>query len=159
MAKLFVISLFLTAATSFLLGSIVLLKNSRSKINILWFLSSIGIFIWSGALGLELFSSNYSSAFFWNKILNLGAIFVPIFFYHFIASFLEEKKEKKFIVFGYIVAFLLILSLFFYTRLFIKGVSPRAGFNYWVDPGIIYYLLFIYPVFYCLYFTHYIFTF
>ena len=140
MVKLFIISLFLTAATSFLLGFIIFFKNRKSKINILWFLTSVCIFIWSGALGLELSSSNYLSAFFWNKILTIGAIFTPILFYNFISSFLEEKRERKFIFSGYLAAFFLIFFLFFYTSLFIEGVSPRAGFNYWVDPGIIYYL-------------------
>jgi signal transduction histidine kinase len=143
---LFVISSFLTAGTSFLLGLFVLL--SKLEIRKLWFLTTLCISIWSFSLGMEVSSTSYEIAFLWNRFLNLGAIFMPIFFYNFITLFLKVNKKEKILVFtGYFCA--LIFSIFnFFTRLFVKGVPPKAGFSYWIEVGPIYYLFFAYFIFY-----------
>lgn len=147
--SLFVISSYLTAAASVFFGLFVLFKNWKSRIGIIWFLTTIAIAIWALSLGMEVSSPNYETAFLWNKILNIGAIFIPIFFYHFIVSFLDlEKKEKNFILIGYFFAitFLTLFNLF--TPLFVKGVPPGGGFNYWIEIGPVYYSFFVFFVFY-----------
>ena len=149
--NLFVISSFFTAAASIFFGSFVFLKNWKGMMNKMWFLTTATIAIWSFSLGMEVSAPNYETAFLWNKILNIGAIFIPIFFYHFIVSFLElNEKEKKFIILGYIFAitFLVLFNLF--TPLFVKGVPPNAGFNYWIEIGPIYYSFFAFFVIYML---------
>lgn len=149
--SIFVISQFLTAFTSFLLGFLVFLKNKHSKENILWFMVGTSVSLWSFSLGMEVSSENYSTALFWNKILNLGAILIPIFFYHFIAVFLnKERDQKRSIFLGYVLSILLIIVLFVFTNLFIKGVPPKAGFKYWVEIGPNYYYFFLFFIIYIL---------
>jgi len=148
---LFVVSSFFSAAASILLGIFVLLKNWRSKINILWFLTTLSISIWAFSLGMEISSPNYNIAFLWNKILNIGAIFIPIFFYHFVSVFLEiEKKEKILIISGYFFSVIVLFFFNIFTPFFVKGVPPKAGFEYWIEVGPLYYLFFLFFVAYIL---------
>ncbi len=147
--SLFVISSYLTAAASVFFGLFVLFKNWRSRVNITWFLTTIAIAIWALSLGMEVSSPDYETAFLWNKILNIGAIFIPIFFYHFIVSFLElEKKEKIFIVAGYLFAITFLTFFNLFTPLFVKGVPPGGGFKYWIEVGPVYYSFFAFFVLY-----------
>lgn len=148
MTDIFVVSCFITAAVSIVLGFFVLL--SRLKTSHLWFLTTLSIALWSFSLGMEVSSNNYNTALFWNKILDTGAIFIPIFFYHFVVSFLDinkTSKEKKFLWLGYSLSIFFLASTFF-TNLFVKGVPPAAGFKYWIEVGPIYYLFFIFFVVY-----------
>jgi len=64
----------------------------------------------------------------------LGAIFIPTSFFHFVLSLLGMvKKHKKILVFAYILSSIfVILNL---TNLFVKGVLPRLGFEFWPIPG------------------------
>ncbi len=147
--SLFVISSFLTAGASIFMGLFVLFKNYKEKINILWFLTTLAIGIWAFSLGMEVSSPNYNLAFFWNKILNIGAIFIPIFFYHFVVSVLNKnEKEKLFIVVGYLFAFTFLVVFNLFTDLFVKGVPPITNFNYWIEPGSIYYSFFAFFILY-----------
>jgi signal transduction histidine kinase len=149
--SIFIISSFLTVFTSLLLGFTIFFKNPKSKESQLWLLTSISVAVWSIGLGMELSSTSYSMALFWNKILNLGAIFVPIFFYHFIVNFLEKNKKERYLIWtGYFSAFVLTYVLFFSTNLFIKGVPPKSGFQYWIDPGFVYYFFLFLFVLYVL---------
>lgn len=149
---LFAVSSFFTAAAGIILGLFVLSKNWRQKTNVLWFLTTAAISMWAFSLGMQVVSSNYETAFLWNKILNIGAIFIPIFFYHFVVAVLGvEKKEKWFIVSGYFFATAVLLFLFnLFTPLFVKGVPPRVGFSFWIEIGPLYYLFFAFFVTYML---------
>ena len=145
MVQVFVLSSFITAITSFVLGCFVLLSRTNIKASKLWFFTTLSISIWSFSLGMEVSSPNYSVAFIWNKILNIGAIFVPIFFYHFTVVFLEKNKairEKMFLIAGYSLA-LIFSGLDLFTKLFVKGVPPKAGFAYWIEIGPLYYVFFL----------------
>ena len=146
---LFTISSFFTAAASIILGLFVLSKNWKQKTNFLWFLTTLAVSIWSFSLGMEVISSDYGTAFLWNKILNIGAIFIPVFFYHFVSTIIGvAKKEKWLIISAYFFA-VVLLSLFnFFTSFFVKGVPPKAGFNYWIEVGPLYYLFFAFFVLY-----------
>ncbi len=147
---LFAITSFLTAAASFLLGIFVVSKNWKNWKNRMWFFTTIAISIWSFSLAMEVSSPNYNTALFWNKILNIGAIFIPIFFYHFIVLFLEKKeKEKTYIIIGYLFAFLL-LSFNLFSSLFVKGVPPSSGLRFWIEVGPLYYFFFGFFVIYFL---------
>ncbi|MCX6724458.1 MAG: ATP-binding protein [Candidatus Staskawiczbacteria bacterium] len=144
MLPVFTISCFITAISSLIFGCFVVLENFKAKTNKLWFLTTFSIALWSFSLGMEISSPNYSSALIWNKILNVGAIFIPIFYYHFTILFLEDEKnirEKIILIIGYFFALFFVLSNFF-TKFFVKGVPPGAGFNYWIEVGPLYYLFF-----------------
>jgi signal transduction histidine kinase len=150
MLPTFTLSCFITAISSLVFGYIVLQGDAKNKANRLWFLMTISTALWSFSLGMEVSSPNYSTAFFWNKLLNLGAIFISIFFYHFTILFLEKNKnlrERIFLIIGYCLSAIFLFFNFF-TKLFVTGVPPKAGFNYWIEVGPVYYLFFVIFVFY-----------
>ncbi len=142
---IFSISTLFTALSSFILGIFVILKNWKSRQNILWGLTSFSVAIWSLGLYGVINSSIETEALFWNKILYLGAIFIPIFFYHFVLIFLNLNREERFsLTCFYLVAF--IFQYFNFTsKKFIKGSQPFGQFNFWVTPGgWIYYSFFVF---------------
>lgn len=98
-------------------------------------------------------SSTRELAFFWVRILNFGAICLPVFFLQFIFSLLEIYHErKKELLVAYMLTSIFLCSNF--TKLFISDVVPKFGFNYWLVPGIAYQffvLMFIVYVFYAHY--------
>lgn len=145
MLQLFTISSLITAIAGFIIGCFVLFSDLKSVIGRIWFLTVLSISLWSFSLGMEVSSPNYETALFWNKILNIGAIFAPVLFYNFVIIFLEKFKnikEKIIIFLGYFIC-LVFLVLNFFTKLFVKGVPPKAGFNYWIEGGPFYYIFFL----------------
>ncbi|OGF19455.1 hypothetical protein A3I35_03410 [Candidatus Falkowbacteria bacterium RIFCSPLOWO2_02_FULL_45_15] len=82
----------------------------------------------------------------------VGAIFIPIFYYHFILSFtgLLDGKKKS-LIFGYILA-LFFLSLSF-SPLFIKKVELALMFEFWPKPGILFHPFLLFWLAYAVYCT------
>jgi hypothetical protein len=123
--------------SSFLLGIFTYLKaRKRYPTNpfVLYFLSvafwSFGYFFWQ-------ISKDSVSALFWSRVLMAGAIFIPIFYFHFIVSFLNLfKKYKKVIYVGYFLSFLFLILDF--TPYFVNRVEPALFFPFWPKPGIFY---------------------
>ena len=123
--------------SSFFLGIFTYLKGRKQYPTnpfVLYFLSvsfwSFGYFFWQ-------VSTNYNSALFWSRVLMAGAIFIPIFYFHFIISFLNlVEKYKKILYGGYVLSFLFLLLDF--TPYFVKTVEPTLFFPFWPKPGIFY---------------------
>jgi len=140
----FVTSTLVTAITSLLFGLFVWRRRKNSLVNVLWACVCFGVFIWEIGLFLELIAQNELEALIFNKLLYVGAILIPIFYYHFVTALLEiSKKKRALIIIGYLLAgFYLVVNIF--SRLFVEGVPPAFDFNYWVKPGPLYYPYFIY---------------
>jgi len=137
--SLFSITTLLTSISSLFLGVFVIYRDIKSKQNFLWGMVSLSATIWSFGLYQIINSNSEAEAIFWNKILYLGAIFIPIFYYHFICSFLNsEKKDRIKIVLFYFVS-LVFLYFNFTSSEFIKGAPSFGVFNYWLSVGYIYY--------------------
>lgn len=142
--QLLIASIFLLAVFSFLLGIFSLLKNPKSFTVRLWFLMSMAVGVWSGSFLLMLLSQTEQEGIFYSKLLYVGTSFIPIFFYHFVLSFLRkvDNKNKIFLIVGYILAIIFaILSL---NKEIIIGASPKMGFLFWLDPGRLHPLLLVY---------------
>ncbi|MDD4289994.1 MAG: histidine kinase N-terminal 7TM domain-containing protein, partial [Patescibacteria group bacterium] len=150
MIQFFAYSSLITAIASFCIGVFVIIKNSKSKLNILWFATSFSVGIWSFGLYREVLSSSENEALFWNRILYVGAIFIPIFLYHFIINLLEIENKRIWLLFvGYIASFVFFILNF--TKLFVSGVPSSFGFKYWVKPGPFYYPYFLMFIFYLIF--------
>ena len=78
----YIISHFAVGITAIILGALVLFKDRKNKTNILFFLMSVSVAVWSFSYSVWLLSDNYDSALFWARALNFGAIFIPIFHFH-----------------------------------------------------------------------------
>jgi len=119
------------------LGLFVYFKNRKALANKLFGLFCLAVSVWSYSYFLWQISTIAESALFWSRGLMAGAIFISIFYFHFIISFLKRVKEhKKTLVFGYF-----IFTIFFFlnfTPFFVKNVTPKLNFSFWPNPGILY---------------------
>ena len=128
-------------------GLLVFLKNWKEKNNQLYFLMTISLTIWSfGYWRWLLISNDYSQALFWIRILSVGSLFIPIFYFHWIVNLLNVKKLNRFLL---ILSYVAVASILFYvnTPLFINSLQNTPPFPYWPTAGIIYDIYFSYLYF------------
>jgi len=148
MTNSFVYPLLFTCVLSFLLAIFLLVRNSKSSLIRTWSGVSLGMTIWSFSLFQVIVSESNYGTILWNKILYVGAIFIPVFYNHFVLILLNiNDKHKKIIITHYIVGFLfLLVDIFYYSPLFFKYTSNEYGLNYWfnvsVGPGYYIFLVF-----------------
>jgi len=139
MLKIYAFFAYLTAVVSLSLSILVYFKNRKNPINISFSLWTLSGFIWSFGLGTHAIATSKQMAVFWDKVLHGGATLIPVFFLHFVLAFLNKiKSHKKILVMAYVID-LLVLS-FLNTPFFIKDELPKSYFNYFPEPGIIYYV-------------------
>ncbi len=118
-------------------GVLVFFKGPKKRVNQVFGLMTLSIAIWSFSYWNWLMVINKKDAFFWIKILNIGSIFIPVFYLHWILLLLKiEKKKKKILFFSYLFA--IIFLVFNFTPLFIKDIKPTLSFRWWPVAGIIY---------------------
>ncbi|MBI2095590.1 MAG: GAF domain-containing protein [Candidatus Omnitrophica bacterium] len=123
----------------FLFGIFCFCKNRTSLVNRLWSLSSVAIAIWSFGLGMMTNASKMPEALFWLRIHYVGAVLIPPFFYHYIASFINQNVERqRFIRFWYV-----LFGLFLFVDLFsmdnlVKISTSKPFFNFYTDFGGLY---------------------
>jgi signal transduction histidine kinase len=141
----FIYSALLNAFIAGLLGIVVILKNRKDIINKLFFGLSFSVVLWSLSYWQWMSADNFSSALFWSRILSIGSLFIPIFYFHWIIAFAGLNKRKQRLIKS-IYAVVFIFLLFSFSNYFIKGVEPKHIFSFWPVPGILYnlYLIFIY---------------
>ncbi len=133
----FQISTIITALVSLFFGISVYSKERTSKINLFWFLVSLATGVWSLGLFGVVFFTNKSYAWISQYVLDVGGIWVPIFFFNFILYVLSKKLMKiRLLSF----AMGLALSALSFTSLFKLDISPKFDLNYWIEPGKLYFL-------------------
>jgi signal transduction histidine kinase len=116
----------ITSIFVFLLGCFAFLQNRRAKPNFLFLLETIAIFLWLFSDYMMYSTQLQNKAFIWAKVSYIGAIFIPVFFFHFSLSFLSINKFKFSLFASYILGALFLLSLLLTSHL-IAG----AGKHYW----------------------------
>ncbi|MDD5639343.1 MAG: ATP-binding protein [Candidatus Pacebacteria bacterium] len=142
----YAISALINAITSLTLGGFVCFKSKKNITNTNFVLLSLSIFFWSTFYFLWQISNDYSSALFYTKMLSIGSTFIPIFYLHWVLSFLglKDKKSILILLFGYSIT---VFFLFFsFSSSFIKDVEPILFFKFWPKAGPLYtvYLIFSY---------------
>src|SRR3989338_6777990 len=126
--------------TSIISAVIVYLKAPRKIISIPWSLFSLSVSIWGFGL-LKAFTTEVKEiALFWSYFLNLVAILLPLFFFHFVLSFSNKLQKKK----TELISYYFGIALYFIMALiapsdFISDVSSRLSFQYYPVPGFLYY--------------------
>lgn len=119
----------LTFIFSLSFGLICLLRKNKSKVIVLWSITSITVAIWSFGYLLSVNSLDNENAFKFLRIVYFGATLIPIFYFHFISSFLFlDKKFKNLIILGYILA-LSFLILVEFSRFIISGARYMNNFG------------------------------
>lgn len=125
---------------SFLVFSFILI-NKKTKLHFTWGLFSLSVSLWSAGLYLGFSTNDYLTSLFWGRALNICAIFIPLFFIHFIYIYIQIDTKKKFEIFSYygLCIALFTLSLIF-PHQFVSDVSDRSPyFLFYPDPGLLYY--------------------
>lgn len=141
----FAYSALLNAFIAGLLGFLIILKNRKELINRLFFSMSISVVFWSLSYWQWMFSSEAVSALFWSRLLTVGSLFIPIFYFHWVLTFVGLNKQKgRLVKFLYLIVF--VFLIFSFSSLFVEKVEPKNIFSFWPVPGILYniYLIFIY---------------
>ncbi|MFA5232467.1 MAG: ATP-binding protein [Candidatus Paceibacterota bacterium] len=144
--NIFAISALINAITSLTLGLFVFFKIKRKAVNNAFILLSFAVFVWSVFYCLWQNATDYDSALLYTRLLSLGSTLIPIFYLHWVSSFLEIKdKANKIILFlGYVITFIFLLLSF--SPFYIKGVEEILVFDFWPKAGPLYtiYILFSY---------------
>lgn len=135
--SLFASSSLITSVLSFSLALFVIYKNKKSSLNRSWFLVSFFMGIWSFALWGVVSATAYRQALLFQYLLDVSAIFIPIFYFKFTITLLKLKERKKYqLLFFYLAGFALAIISFF--PIFKLGMKQLYDFNYWINPGLIY---------------------
>ena len=156
--NIFAVSGLVNASFALITGLFVFLKNSRSKLNRNFFYMCLCVGGWSLFWFLAYSEYVESYALLYAIADNLFAIFLALFYMHFILALIGKDEEKrKLIVISYVSNILLFLLVLINPRLFLGGVSKPKYIDipfYETDPGIYYYifsLFFALEVFYAIY--------
>jgi len=137
--KLFAIACLINLVSSVSLGFFVYLSNRRARLNVVWCIFELTIALWSLGLYLVCISQNISLALVGDRILYMGAIFIPVVFLHFVYILVDGKKfVQQMIKYGYLLGS--IFFIFNFTCLFRSGFKAQTGFAYWMVPGPVYYV-------------------
>lgn len=132
------------------LGLFVYFKNKNNNVNRLYGLFCLAVAVWSYGYYFWQISDNYDNAIFWLHFLMVGAIFVPITYFHFISYFLELSKGKKvWIYLGYILSVIFLVLNF--TQFFIKDLVKKLEFNFWPEPGEVFHFFLLFFASYIIY--------
>ena len=126
----------LTGLILTIIGLLVFLKNKTSKLNIIFSLFSLSMVIWLFGYTNMYLSKEPSTALKWARIGFLGIIFIPVFAYHFIITFLNLKRKIILPIIYVLTIPSLLLSQTNYIYSGIKehfwGYYPVAGRIYFV---------------------------
>jgi hypothetical protein len=132
--KVFSISSIINFITAISLG-LVILFNSRKKVNVVYAFFSLSIAVWSLGYYFWMMSDSVEEAVIWSGVLSLGSTFIPITYYHWLTLILEKKREWL-ICAGYAVS--LAFSFFAFSDFYLSGFNSFAGFDFWPQAGVLY---------------------
>lgn len=122
--------------------ALFVIYKKREKLNFAFFWFSISAALWSFGYLFWQISSNEIDAIFWCKILTIGSILIPIFYFRLTLLFLELEKNdlNKIILFSsYLVGLFLILISF--SSLLVSGAVKKLNFRFWPNAGSLYWIL------------------
>lgn len=147
------------AVLSFFFGTFTWLQDKKSPINILFFFVAISVSIWLGATVPMLNSCEIDeAAYFWDKVVYCGVVFIPILLLHFSLIMAKERSRLHLSLLpgGYFLAVVFLLSIWFFPEFFINGSFKykwgchsvaQPGHNLFLAYFVSYLLLFFYKMF------------
>lgn len=132
-----------TFLTTFFLGVFVYSKK-REYVNKVFCLYSLSISFWSFFVFLHSAYVNVNLAWYFGRFLHLGAIMIPVTFFHFTLALSGDVRRSQYVILkiGYVIACLLTMLNFFTSKL-ISGVSYFDEYSF-PTPGDLYGVFFLY---------------
>lgn len=142
----------ITSIVAFGGACFIFFKNPREKLYIIFALGNVALALWGLGLFKGFTSHNAEDALFWGRFLNLSAIFIGIFLFHFNCTLSDiiHKKKKEIIIYYTITITYFSLSLLF-PHIFVKSVRPVGSFLFYPTAGVGYYF---FPVWYMYLFSY-----
>src|SRR3989344_5628646 len=135
--KFFIIGTVLAGVSNLFFGTLVFSKDRKNLTNIAFLFLSLAFTLWTAAYAVWLGQVEAVQALFWARMLNLGATFIPVFFMHWIISFLGLATTKKWLIrFAYLTTIIFALQSF--SPLYITSVKEVAQFSFWPQAGPLY---------------------
>ncbi|MBN1869994.1 MAG: GAF domain-containing protein, partial [Candidatus Omnitrophica bacterium] len=128
-------------ATSIASSIFVFYSKPRTTLKLTWGLFCLSVSLWGFGLFKAFITVDYNNALFWARFLNLSALTIPLFFVHFVFLFSNkiQPKKKELSIYYIIVCVILFLAIFA-PREFIPSLSPKSGFPFYPNPGLLYYV-------------------
>lgn len=133
-----IVTAFVNAIASIVLGASVFLKNPRDGKNAVFGLFTLSVSVWSAFYVLWQVADEGSSALAYARAVSFAAIFIPLCYFHFSTLLAGNRSSglRKELRIGYVSAF--VLGALSMTSLMITGVEARGGFPYWPVAGPLY---------------------
>jgi len=125
------------------IGFAVFIHHPKRRTNQYWGFLCLSVALWNCGRFMRLIASSsadYDSGLFWCRVMYMGAILIPVFFYFFIHHLLDRKSSRGYILF--IPTIIFIVSNF--SSLLIKDIVMQFSQLYYPVPGILYKFFLLY---------------
>ncbi len=151
--NLFTATTALLGILSLSMGLFSICRKPRPRVIWLWFFSNIAVTIWAIGYIFAILADSETDALFYLRIVYFGASLIPIFFFHFITTFLYKEIAYKYLLsVGYILAFIfLILNTL--TNLVIRGSVFLENFGRYEEIATLGFYLFLFYFFFFIFFS------
>jgi len=150
--EIFAVSGLVNGITSLSLGLVVFFGGHQKKFNQIFTLFTLAMALWSSGYYFWLLSDSAAHALLWIKILNIGAVFIPVLQYHWVTYALDIRRQLALKI-GYILAtFFAVIPFTEFGHFYIEGLYSVIGFTHWPQAGMLYtaYIIFDYIPFFTL---------
>ncbi|HTT56765.1 MAG TPA: ATP-binding protein [Opitutaceae bacterium] len=148
MSTYLIVSSLLNCLGALLLAFAVVLRERSNRLNQRFGLFAFSIAGWCAAYFLWQISPDAGRALFFTRVLMLGAYFVPITHFHFVAQLCGEVR-RRWVTVGY--AFACLFTALGFSPLMVHHVERAMEFPFWPIAGD---LFIVYLAFFAVYLVH-----
>ena len=137
--NIYAVSALLNGLAATLLGGFVVSRGLSDPRHRTFGMYCFSIAIWGFFYCGWQLAETASSALIWVRICMMGAIFIPVTYFHHVLVLLDQVAHYRRILLGfYLVAGTFLLTDF--TPLFIQTVESKLSFPFWPIPGMAFHL-------------------
>jgi signal transduction histidine kinase len=132
----FILAPLFGAAVNLIVAIFVFLRNTRQRLNQIYFCWGLSLAVWCGAASAMFYVTTQRAAEFWARVVHLGVIWIPVTGLH-VCLLVSASRARRFLRLSYAVTVLLTIAVFF--NLHIRGVIhlsygwfAAAGPGFWI---------------------------
>ncbi|MFI5336203.1 MAG: ATP-binding protein [Opitutales bacterium] len=129
------ISSFLNAAASLVLGGVVFSKKPRDARTITFTGVTLFVALWSAFYFLWQTADSTASALVYIRWFSAAAIPIPVLYFHFTTKLTGRERPRE-VLAGYLISLPFVPLSF--TSWIVTGLRPKLMFPWWPDPGRLY---------------------